>query len=139
MSTPAYITPQVLEWARNRAGVSVTELAAILKVTSGNVQAWERGAERPSFSRAESIAKKLRIPFGYLFLSKPPADDVPLPDLRTETGERPEHPSLDFVDIVQNTLLKQQWFSDYLQAVNAPKLPFVGAIRLGSDVTKVAE
>jgi Zn-dependent peptidase ImmA (M78 family)/DNA-binding XRE family transcriptional regulator len=139
MSTPAYITPQILEWARNRAGMSVGELAAVLKVNTGNVQAWERGAERPSFTRAEAIAKRLRIPFGYLFLSKPPADNIPLPDLRTETGELPEHPSLNFIDIVQNTLLKQQWYSDFLQEVHSPKLRFVGTVRIGSDVKKVAE
>ncbi|MGD1077030.1 MAG: XRE family transcriptional regulator [Candidatus Sulfotelmatobacter sp.] len=139
MSTSAYITPEILEWARERAGMTVSDLAISLKVSTSNVQAWERGAQRPTFSKAEAIAKRLRIPFGYLFLSKRPADDIPLPDLRTETGARPEHPTLDFIDIVQNTLLKQQWFSDYLQEVSSNKLDYVGSVRTGSDVIKTAE
>jgi hypothetical protein len=74
-------------------------------------------------SKAEAIAARLRIPFGYLFLSQLPEDDVPLPDLRTVSGERPENPSLDFIEVVQSTLLKQQWFSEYMQESHANKTP----------------
>jgi len=119
--------------------MSVSDLAAFLSVNSTNIQAWESGAQRPTFSKAEAIAKRLRVPFGYLFLSTPPADDIPLPDLRTETGTWPEHPSLNFIEIVQSTLLKQQWFSDYLQEVHSSKLGYVGTIRPGTDVNKAAE
>jgi len=139
MSTLAYITPRIVEWARKRAGLEVNQLASALKVNTAKVEAWERGSQQPKFPKAEALAKRLRIPFGYLFLSKPPVDDIPLPDLRTETGERPENPSLDFIEVVQSTLLKQQWYSDYLQESHHDSLPFVGSIHLGNSIEKTAE
>jgi len=139
MSTLAYITPKIIEWARKRAGLDTDQLANALKVNAIKIEAWEEGSQRPKFHKAEQLAKRLRIPFGYLFLSKLPVDDVPLPDLRTETGERPKNPSLNFIDIVQSTLLKQQWYSDYLRETNQDKLPFVGTVRLGSSIEKTAE
>jgi len=139
MSTTAYITPAVIEWARMRANLSLDELAYKLHVPPENVAEWESGKKRPSLSKAEAIAARLRIPFGYLFLSQLPEDDVPLPDLRTVSGERPENPSLDFIEVVQSTLLKQQWFSEYMQESHATRLPFVGTARLGGNVKRIAE
>ncbi len=139
MSTFAYVTPQVVEWARKRAGLSLNQLAESLNVNVANVDAWERGSQRPTFSKAGDLARRLRIPFGYLFLSIPPADDVPLPDLRTETGGRPKNPTLDFIELVQNTLLKQQWYSDYLRESREEELEFVGRARVGTDVTRTAD
>ena len=138
MSTPAYITPEIIEWARRRAGISVGELANRLQVQPENVEAWERGKAKPSLSKAEAIASRLRIPFGYLFLSRPPSDDIPLPDLRTVSGHRPENPSLDFIEIVQSTLLKQEWFSEYMQESRGTKLPFVGVAKLRGNVRRIA-
>lgn len=139
MSTPAYVNREIIEWARKRAGLSVGQLANDLNVNAVNVEAWERGQQRPSFSKAGDLAKRLRIPFGYLFLSAPPADEIPLPDLRTETGERPERPSLDLTDLVQSTLLKQQWYSDYLRESHDVKLKFVGTARVGTSITDTAD
>src|ERR1700721_284814 len=126
MSTPAYVTPQIIEWARLRAGITIDELAIALKTSAVSVKAWELGSQRPTFSKAEALAKRLRIPFGYLFLSEAPASDIPIPDLRTESGQMVTNPSLNFGELIHNTLLKQQWFSDYLQEINHGKLPFVG-------------
>jgi len=139
MSTPAYINRQIVEWARKRAGLSVERLADSLGVNNSNVEAWESGTQRPTFGKAEALAKRLRIPFGYLFLSTFPVDDVPLPDLRTESGERPENPSLDLLELVQNTLLKQQWFSDYQRQNHSRDLKFIGAAKRGDDVVETAE
>jgi Zn-dependent peptidase ImmA (M78 family)/DNA-binding XRE family transcriptional regulator len=139
MSTPAYITPQIVEWARVRAGITVDELATALKTSAVSVKAWELGSQRPTFSKAEALAKRLRIPFGYLFLSEVPATDVPIPDLRTESGRRVTNPSLNFVELIYNTQLKQQWFSDYLQEIDHSKLPFVGTARRSASVIKIAE
>lgn len=138
MSTPAYITGEVITWARKRVGISTNELANLLHVGAANLEAWERESERPSFNKAEALAKHLRIPFGYLFLSKKPTLDIPIPDLRTQSGARPSNPSLNFLEAVQSALLRQQWFSDYQKETKRPKLPFVGTARLGEDIKHLA-
>jgi Zn-dependent peptidase ImmA (M78 family)/transcriptional regulator with XRE-family HTH domain len=138
MSIPAYITPKIIEWGRERAGLSVEQLAEHLKVKPHNVREWEEGRARPNLAKADDIAGRLRIPFGYLFLSEPPKDEIPLPDLRTVSGHRPENPSLDFIEVIQSTLLKQEWYSEYLRQTQGAPLPFVGSASLGSDVKQTA-
>jgi Zn-dependent peptidase ImmA (M78 family)/DNA-binding XRE family transcriptional regulator len=139
MNIPAYITPTIIGWARERAGLSVEELADRLQVQAHDVREWEEGRARPNLNKAEDIAHRLRIPFGYLFLSRAPKDEVPLPDLRTVSGQRPENPSLDFIEVIQSTLLKQEWYSEYLQQNHGERLPFVGSARLGSNIKETAE
>lgn len=135
----AYITPQVVRWARERAEMSVDQLAGALKVDSRTLAAWEAGQQSPPFNRAEKLADKLRIPFGYLFLSKPPKDDFPVPDLRTVGNVAVSKPSLNFIDVLNDALLKQQWYSEYLQESGAKKVSFVGSYRMSDGVLKVAE
>ena len=79
----AFVTPRLIQWARNRAGISSDQLAQLLGVTSQQVAAWEKGDNHPSFTKAEKLAEALCVPFGYLFLSDAPAFALPVPDLRT--------------------------------------------------------
>jgi Zn-dependent peptidase ImmA (M78 family)/transcriptional regulator with XRE-family HTH domain len=134
----AYITPQVVKWARERAEMSVEQLADALKVDARTLAAWETGQQSPPFHRAEKLADKLRVPFGYLFLSKPPKEDFPLPDLRTVGNVAVSKPSLNFIDVVDDALLKQQWYSEYLQESGAKRVPFVGSYRMSDGVQHVA-
>ena len=69
MTTEAFITPAVIRWARERNQWSPHELADKVSVKEEVLNAWEQGDLRPSFSKAKVLAKKLRIPFGYLFLT----------------------------------------------------------------------
>lgn len=134
----AYITPQIAKWARERAQMSVEQLAGVLKVDSRTVAAWESGQQSPPFAGAEKLADKLRIPFGYLFLSKPPSDDFPLPDLRTVGNVAVSKPSLNFLEVVNDALLKQQWYSEYLEESGAKRVTFVGGFRIAHGVEEVA-
>lgn len=134
----AYITPELAKWARERAGMSVEQLAGTLKIDSRTIAAWETGQQFPPFHRAEKLADKLRIPFGYLFLSKPPKEDFPLPDLRTVGNVAVSKPSLDFIEVMNDALLKQQWYSEYLQESGAKRLSFVGSNRMSDGVQQVA-
>lgn len=134
----AYITPQVMKWARERAEMSVEQLAGALKVDSRTLAAWEAGHQSPPFNRAEKLADKLFIPFGYLFLSKPPTEDFPLPDLRTVGSVAASKPSLNFIEVVNDALLKQQWYSEYLRESGAKRVSFVGSCRMSDGVSHVA-
>jgi len=137
--TDALITPNVLSWARNRSLLSQDSLAQKAQVRSDDLALWERGETRPSFRQAQKLAKTLRIPFGYLFVSEPPQETVPLPDLRT-VGDVESYPlSIDFIDLINDVLRKHQWYIDNLHEEEATPLDFVGSFNISNNPEIVAE
>lgn len=78
----ALVTGEVLRWARQRAGASLEAVAEKLNVTPDTVAEWEDDTSLPSFAKARELAKFLRVPFGYLFLDRPPQETLAIPDLR---------------------------------------------------------
>jgi Zn-dependent peptidase ImmA (M78 family)/DNA-binding XRE family transcriptional regulator len=139
MSAPAnvaYISPQVLAWARTRSGLSYSQLQQKLRIGQEDFSAWERGEAHPPFDKAQRIAKVLHIPFGYLFLSAPPNLTVPVPDMRTLAERYPL--SLDFLEVVNDALVKQDWYRDHLQENKESRLRFAGSFSLENDPDKVA-
>lgn len=86
--TRAYITPRIVRWARERARQAPSRLAERLNTNPERVMSWEQGDEQPTLRQAQQLARTLRIPFGYLFLSAPPKEELPIADLRTvrDTG-----------------------------------------------------
>jgi Zn-dependent peptidase ImmA (M78 family)/transcriptional regulator with XRE-family HTH domain len=135
---PAYVTPQLVKWARERAGMSVGQLADMLRIDSRTLSAWEVGEQKPPFGRAEKLAETLRVPFGYLFLSKPPADDLPIPDLRTVGTSAIRKPSLNFIDVINDSVLKQEWYSEYIQENGGAEVSVVGSCRIADGIKSVA-
>ena len=77
MPERALITPDVLAWARGRAQMSAEALASKIQTSVDKLQSWESGEAKPTIKQAQTIAKKLHIPFGYLFLSTPPEEQLP--------------------------------------------------------------
>ena len=134
----ALITPSVLSWARGRRGLAASELARKLSVKPEKVLAWESGESRPTFRQAQRLAQKLYVPFGYLFLEEPPAEKLPLPDLRTVGDKPPREPSPDFLDLVNDVLTKQQWYREYREANGGEPLPFVGRYGADDDAETIA-
>lgn len=134
----AYVSAPVVKWARERAGFSEEELASQLaNVKPSNVVAWERGDSSPTFSQAEKLSEKLRVPFAILFMDKPPEIKLPIPDLRTVSSVK-QKPSLEFFDVVCDALLRQRWYREFQEQREADKLPFVGSFRAGDNVAAVA-
>lgn len=130
--TPALISPTVLRWARERARLDHETLARSVQVKPKRVVLWEEGEEKPTFRQAQTLAKVLKIPFGFLFLPRPPADKIPIPDLRTVGNHFPDEFSVDIHDLLADVLRKQDWYKDYLLEHGAGPLPFIG--RFGIDV-----
>ncbi len=131
----AYINPGIAQWARERCGFSEKELAGILRVTPEQVTQWEGGQQHPPFGRAQELAKALKIPFGYLFLSTRPPDKPPIPDLRS-VSDRGGAPSPDFVDLLNDVLVKHDWYVEYAKEHRAERLPFVGSNTLATPLLR---
>jgi Zn-dependent peptidase ImmA (M78 family)/DNA-binding XRE family transcriptional regulator len=134
----ALITPDVLRWARERSKLSTDDVAGRLGLKPDRVDAWERGEAKPTFKQAQNLANVLRIPFGYLFLQQPPAEQFALPDLRTLGNAELRRPSVDFNDLVNDIIRKHEWYRDYRQQEGAEPLGFVGAFTIEDDPNAVA-
>ncbi len=67
------ITPEILTWARERAGYTVDALAT--KSGYAEVDACERGKAQPTYRQLEKIAEVLQLPVAIFFFPEPP--DLP--------------------------------------------------------------
>ena len=138
--TEAFITPKVAQWGK-RAHRNLSSPVSQISwgLTPKEVEAWERG-ENASPVRVRH--KTWRGAFGFhldsLFLSEPPAEKTPIPDLRTVVEGRPAKASPDFLDLLNDVLVKHQWYREYLEARDAMRLPFVGKFRVADGVDRVA-
>lgn len=135
----ALITPDVLEWARNRAQMSIDALSAKLHTKAEKIEAWESGEAKPTFKQAQTLANKLHIPFGYLFLSMPPEEKLPIPDLRTIGDGEPEAISPVFRDLLNDVKRKQDWYRDYAIENNEDSFSYLGAFSVKSGVKTVSD
>lgn len=136
--TEALITPELVRWARERHKLNTQTAAEKLHVASSKFIAWETGDARPTLRQAQNLARKLSVPFGYLFLSTPPVEELPLPDLRTVAGTPPRTPSPELSDLLDDVLRKQQWYREYQENQKAIPIPFIGRFTLDDNVETVA-
>lgn len=63
----ALITPQMLVWARERIEMPVDLAAKAVGVTVDKYQSWEQGEKLPTINQAKKFAKKVKIPYAWLF------------------------------------------------------------------------
>ena len=128
------VRPELLRWARERAGLSPEALARRIP----QLQAWEQGDAQPTLKQVEKFAKATYTPVGFLFLSEPPVERVPIPDFRTVAAERVDRPSPDLLDTVYICQQRQEWYRDFARAEGEDRLPFVGSSNLTSDIRETA-
>jgi Zn-dependent peptidase ImmA (M78 family) len=122
----AKINTDMLTWARERSGVAVPEFAQKCGVSEEILNEWETGRRFMTFNQAMRYAEKAHVPFGYLFLSQPPVDNLPIPDLRTVDSQSCLQPSAELLDLIKLMLLRQEWYKEYLKQQLAEPNPIVG-------------
>jgi Zn-dependent peptidase ImmA (M78 family)/transcriptional regulator with XRE-family HTH domain len=139
-NNPALITGDVITWARERLGYSCKEVADEIgaSVTADDIAQWETEKTLPDFRKAQKLATALHIPFGYLFLSHRPKNDIKVPDLRTVGSKPITEFTPNLLDQLRNLLLKQEWYRDYATEEGRKPLSFVGRFSVNSSYEKVA-
>lgn len=129
------IHPDMLRWASTRSRIEPDELAQRIP----QLEAWERGERQPTLKQLENFAKVTHTPVGYLFLSEPPKEEIPIPDFRTIADQGIASPSPDLLDTLYLCQQRQEWYRDFARSMREPTLPFVGSVKLLDDVVKTAE
>lgn len=79
----AEINPDVLKWARERAGYRLDAVAKKVGVSVERVGQWEAGGTPLTMGRLETLASIYKRPTAIFYLPEPPAEmDETLPDFR---------------------------------------------------------
>ena len=129
------ISPQMFSWALERAGIEADELSHRVP----HLPDWQTGAKEPTLKQLEDFAKAVHVPIGYLFLSEPPDEKLPIPDFRT-FGSRPvTHPSPNLLDMVYCCQERQDWYRDFAQFTQLPERQFIGSAKITELPARVAE
>jgi Zn-dependent peptidase ImmA (M78 family) len=128
------VKPDLLRWARERAGFSPGDLTGRFP----QITAWENGDALPTFKQIERFAKATYTPVGYLFLPEPPVEQVPIPDCRTIDNEYAEHPSPNLLDTIYICQQRQEWYRDFARSMGEDPLPFVGSVHLTDGIEATA-
>lgn len=68
----AYITPEVIKWARKTARYSIEDAAKHLNVSVNIINEWETGYSFPTIKQAENLAKFYNKSIAVFFLPEVP-------------------------------------------------------------------
>lgn len=133
--TRATVSPELLRWARERAGIAnVGELLGRFP----KLVEWESGETHPTLKQLESFANAVHVPIGYLFLTNPPEEPLPIPDFRTHDGRGVRRASPDLLDMLYACQERQGWYREFALLVRQPEAEFVGSATLQDRPEDVA-
>ena len=121
MGTEINVNPTILTWAIARAGYIVGDFLEKFP----HVKNWIEKAKVPTVKQLEEFARRVHIPFGYLFLQEPPKEQIPFPFFRTSNNPT-NQVSLNVYDTILILQRRQDWLTDYLLDNDGEPLPFVG-------------
>jgi Zn-dependent peptidase ImmA (M78 family) len=129
------VAPSLLEWAVERAGWDdeTTQRRA------PKLDEWLSGNRLPTLKQLEKFAHATHTPFGLLFLSEPPNEPVPIPDMRTIGNAVVPRPSADLLDTIYACQARQDWYREYVRDQDVPDLPFVGSATVDTPVVQAAQ
>lgn len=130
------VNGEILRWAIKRSGRSIDKLTEIQQMK--NLEDWISGKKDPTVKQLEKFSTITSIPFGYLFFSSPPSEQIPIPHFRTSSSSPLDGPGANLIDTVQIIEQRQDWMREYLVADGAEPLDFVGSAKPTDSYKDVA-
>jgi len=136
MADKAYITPNVLKWARESARMTEETAAAKVSVSADKLKEWEEGTSQPTIRQAQKLAKAYKRPFALFFLPDVPNDFQPLQDFRKAGSKELSTSSIFIIREIQQ---KQAWIRDVNEENNENKVSFIGKYSIKDNPKIVAQ
>lgn len=136
------ITPELLVWARERAGLTQEEVARYISKKVMDVAAWESGSSWPTYRQLEKLAQGLyHRPVALFFLPEPPEESATNQEFRTLPDFDIEHLSADTRYAVRIGRAYQLSLKELTGGHNLYKKKIFTSLRLvhSSNVTNIAQ
>lgn len=122
------INSNIINWAITRAGNNLDEFY----LDNPDVLDWIKGDKKPTIKQLENFTHKVHVPFGYMFMTEPPKEEIPIPFFRTGQAPR-DKVSLNVYHTIQIIKDRQNWLTNYLRESEYSDLDFVGKYNVNSD------
>ena len=119
--TRVTIRPEILRWARDRAGLQESDL----RKRFPRLGEWETGTRQPTLKQLEGYVQATPAPIGFLFLTTPPEEPIPIPDFRTMSTRTMTRPSPNLLDMIYLYQQRQAWYQEHARANNLEPVDFV--------------
>ena len=126
------VNSDIITWAIARAGYDLHEYL----INFPKIQDWIDDKKKPTIKQLEKFSHNVHLPFGYLFLRKPPNEELPIPFFRTEKSARTDV-SLNVYDTIILTQRRQEWLKEYLTENGFDSLEFVGKFNKSTNVSEI--
>ena len=136
--TKITLAPEVLRWARERASLSLQDLAGKVNVKPETVEGWE-STGKISFAQIDKLADRTHTPSGFLFLSKPLDESLPMTDYRTGSNSQSPRPSPNLLDTVYQMQSRQSWMRCEVFCRGSEPLDLVGKCGLDTNPQHAAQ
>ncbi len=130
----ARVKPELLRWARQRAGMDADALARRFP----KYREWESGVAVPTLKQVEKLANVTHAPVGYFFLTRPPREALPIPDLRTVGSLPVREPSTNLLSTIYLCQQRQEWYREFARTEGEASLTFIGSETMASGVERTA-
>lgn len=134
MTVRVPVESALLAWAQRRSRVSRDSLVARFPA----LDAWEAGEKQPTLKQLERFARATYTPVGYLLLTEPPDEQLPVPDFRTIGEVEVGQASPDLLDTIYQCQQRQDWYRDYARSHRELPVAFVGALTTEVAVEEAA-
>ena len=86
----------------------------------------------------EALSSRTRTPFGFLYLSRPPEEGLPVPDCRTRDGDSVDLASPELMEVIGDMLRRQAWMRDELVDSEPVPVTFVASHTLTDTPRAIA-
>ena len=84
MSENIPVNPGILKWARQTAGMQLSEVAHKMGKDIETISSWELGESTPTYIQLEKLAYKIyKRPIALFFFPEPPKEETPSQAFRT--------------------------------------------------------
>lgn len=134
MKNLVHVNSNVITWAIRRAGFNISAFAE----KHPAVVNWISGEKPPTVKQLEKFSKQVHVPYGYLFLSNPPQESLPLTYFRTSKSGSNKS-SLELFDTATIIKNRQDWLSEYLWKNGYDEKSFVSSFTINEDFRLIAD
>ncbi len=130
------INKEIIDWAIVRADNDLDNFY----LENPKIKEWTEGKSKPTIKQLEKFTQKVHVPFGYMFLEKPPKEDIPIPFFRTgKSNPKAEKISLNVYNTIQILQERQTWLTEYLSNSEYEDLDFVNRFDVNTPYQTIVQ